>query len=50
MRSTLKLTLEHLAVESHPTTDAPKPKNGEERIIPQATCLQTACPPYVCCA
>ncbi len=47
MKATLHLNLDELKVATFETQSAPQPAPANEQI---RTCLNTACPPYVCCA
>lgn len=47
MKARLHLDLDQLAVATFETQQTPPPAPANENI---RTCLNTACPPYVCCA
>jgi hypothetical protein len=47
MRTKIRLDLDLLAVATFETAQTPPPAPANEQI---RTCLNTACPPYVCCA
>ena len=44
-----KLNVEGLAVESFAAGNTQPPQDPKEHVNVR-TCVQTACPPYVCCA
>jgi hypothetical protein len=50
MRNSLKLNLDHLAVDSFPTSGAEPAPQPDNRGEPLLTCLQTNCGKILCCA
>lgn len=49
MNAKLQLNLEELTVATFETQQTPSPAPSKDNVNGR-TCMNTACPPYVCCA